>query len=272
MLKIRKIFVLCMFFSVHLVCRGDIVAFAEQNVDLTKIQGDPYTRFILRGIWPKQEVFAATKCDGRLIGNDIVTLSNTLVRVLVDECLPTSQDLSSVIGIPEYGKDEDCLFLRYTTKSEIHIQIQDGEGLFILMSCSKWKAHSLEDIQEFVKSCAVRMINYPQSGGVEENPIVFVSSLDIGKSKCGTITWKHKGENDIPFTDFYSRMMWWSDGMRILFAMSNMPRGEYAKLSTVANRGGQRKPHKFEYRKISGAIPDRDSVLEQTPSAVSPAR
>ncbi len=215
-------------------------------IDLEKMKSDRFADFIRYAFWPESEMIAARKSDGRLIEKDLKGLPSTLDRILNMEVLPAGDDLSSAFGISSYSDEGDFLFVRYSTKSGVLVQVQDGKALYILMSSTNWNKGELSDIGRYVKNIALKVIRFPSEGGIDENPIIFVSSLNVGQSRCGTLSWKHRGEGDNSFTDFYSHMFWWSDGTRILFAMSKMTPDDYRKLATMANRQSLRTPRKFQ--------------------------
>lgn len=217
-------------------------------VDLAKVKANPYTAFIQFAFWPQQELVSAKRCDNRLIENDILQMTNTLGRLVKNEYLPTTEDMKSSIGIPEYVDGDDYLFLRYKTKSGIHVEIQDGRAMYILMSSPEWGKGELAKIESFVRDVAVKTINFPADSERAGNPLVFASSIDVGPSRCGALAWKLESEPPAAQSSWYSQIMWWSDGTRVLFAISKMSKEDYAKLATIANRASQRKPHKFQYR------------------------
>lgn len=226
---------------------ADDLAEMERTVDLATIRANPYTDFIQYAFWPKPEVFAARKCENRLIENDLHEFISTLARVIQDEYLPTPEDIKSVVGIPEYLDGDDCLFLRYTTKNGVRIEVQDGGGIYILMSSPFWRTDQLAQVTTFVRDIAIKTIKFPQNSGVVGNPIVGASTLDIGSSRVGGMTWRLEGEAATSRSDFYSVIMWWSDGTRVLFAISKMSKGEYVRLATMA-RHPPRAFHRFQYR------------------------
>jgi hypothetical protein len=221
----------------------------EKIVKLAKIRANPYTDYIQNAFWPNPEVFSARKCDSRLIGDDLNGFTNTLGRLLNEEYLPTIEDIKSTVGIPDYLDGDDYLFLRYVTKPKVHVEVQEGRGVYILMSCSDWPQGRLAQIETFVKAIAIKTIKIPKDSGIVGGPVVFVSAIDIGPSRCGSLAWKLEGESLAAQTNWYSQIMWWSDGTKVLFAISTMSKDDYAKLATVANRTSQREPHRFIYRK-----------------------
>jgi len=228
--------------------KADEFAEMERIVDLAKVKANPYTDFIQYAFWPKQEVLSAKRCETRLIENELHEFTNTLGRLIIKEYLPTTADMKTVVGIPEYLDDDDYLFLRYKTTSRVHVEIQDGRGVCILMSSPDWKKGQLAQIETFVRDIAIKTINFPTDSGRAGNPLVFTSTIDIGPSRCGALGWKREGEPPASQSNWYSQIMWWSDGTRVLFAISKMSKEDYTKLATIANRTKQRKPHKFQYR------------------------
>ena len=242
---IMMLFILC---NVLTLLRADDYAVMERIVDLPKIKANQYTDFIQYAFWPKQEVLSAQKYKGLLIEKDVDDLTNMLSRLICSEYMPSENDLKSVVGIPEYSDGDDYCFMRYTTKSGVHVEVQDGWRMFILISSSAWKKCPLPEISSFVKDIAKSTINYPKEQEVLNNPVVFVSAIDIGLSKRGNLTWNLKGESSPSLVDWYSQIDWWSDGSRILFGISKMTKKDYEIMSTMANRSSMKKPRRFRCR------------------------
>src|ERR1035437_10026292 len=115
-------------------------------VDLTTIRTNPYTHLIQCAFWPQPEIFSARTCESRLIEKDVQVLSNTMARLISGEYLPTTDQMKSTVGIPEYLDGDDYLFLRYTTKSNVHVEVQAGWSLIVLMSCPEWRKCQLSEI------------------------------------------------------------------------------------------------------------------------------
>ena len=79
-----------------------------------------------------------------------------------------------------------------------------------------WAAPARTDLSEHVKSTLLLVLNVPELDENGKPPVVFVSQLDIGNSKCGSISYKVS----FPAPKFwYSHISWWSDGRNVLFGI-----------------------------------------------------
>ncbi len=203
------------------------------HVDLRKIKEDSYSSFIEYALWPKPDVFR-NKCSRKLIKSEIQEFRDKLALHIRKEFLPTSEDFESIEGIPDYSEGDDFLFLRYVTKEGVRVEIQEGASLNFLVISPRVENVSLNQIESFVSNIALRVINYPQDADKSGIMDVKTSSLDIGSSRLGPVLWCLKNDPKGEVTNWYSLIMWWSDGERILFNLCMLPKAHYDKLNSVS--------------------------------------
>lgn len=248
-----RVFVVCVVAATCLLARhclaDDLVKMGEV-VDLARVKSDPFTSFIQFAFWPSPEFFKENMCRRELIIDDFGDLTNTLERFLVKKYLPTSKDLRGGNGIPNYLGGCDFLFLKYLSKDGLSFEIQDGPITSILVTSAEWKVCPLGKIEGYIRCIATNIFNFPEYPGAQSNFCVFVSSMNIGSSRLGDIAWSCPGELPTVSYNWYSKIMWWSDGKRALFAVAKESKDDYIRMRSSAN-APENRPYWFRYRRSS---------------------
>jgi hypothetical protein len=184
-----------------------------KSVDIAKVRKNRYTRFITHVYWPSDEV-VATKCISKnTIQGEMQKFKNMLKTVFKPEYLPAEEVVdSNAVAVENLRDANDYILLKYQHDRR-EIQIQDGKGLYISVFPDEELEVEQSDLVRYVKSVAFGILNLPKFDEKGKGPKVSVSTLDIGDSKCGTISYM-----EFPPPKFwYSGMRWWSDGKNVLF-------------------------------------------------------
>lgn len=211
----------CMFVILGCVAVCESVSFGEfippGPSDLTKILADPYTAFIENVVWPPDQVIRDKKIPLKKLKGELLNFRKTLQMTLKPELLPSDKVITTrTIAVKELRDNHDYLLLRY----EYHgnkLQIEDGKSLFVLISPARKAEPKEADIAKYVRSVFSSTLSLPASRPQVEDPQVFVSTLDLGKSKCGNVTYL---SHSLPPKFWYSYIKWWSDGDSVLFLIS----------------------------------------------------
>ena len=197
-------------------CAG-LVALAVENqsfdtVDRQKIASNDSTRFIENIYWPSEEVIAAKRVPKESVGQDIAQLQSFLNIVLKKEFQPTSETVESgVIALEGLRGGSDYLLLRYQSGT-YDFQVEDGKALYILVTPRDSAPAALDKLAEYVKSTAFAVLNIPAIDDDGKEPVLTLSSIDIGKSRFGKLVYM----SGYPFKHWYCDIPWWSDGQDVL--------------------------------------------------------
>jgi hypothetical protein len=216
------------------------------TVNVAKVVSDPYTQFIQYALWPDESTIVAKKCPIQELAPEIEKFTAVLHARLKTDCLPTSAQINQrAIGLTELHDGHDYLLLAYRTQKRISFQIQYGPALYILVnpiSCSDFSETNTADL---VRQTAASVLRIP---GTATSLQVFVSSVNIGKSRCGDLgTQKERPDEAIPSV-WHEDIRWWSDGKYVLFAVSQQTREDYAVLQNRSQMPPLTK-HRFSYRR-----------------------
>ncbi len=218
------------------------------TVNREAIGANDYTRFIENIFWPTENVIAAKRVANDLVGPDIQELEVLLQRALKEEFLPSEQDVAAgVLAVEGLRNGRDYLLLRYETR-HYRMHIQQSAALYILVTPREEARVPLENASEYARSVAFALLKIPEKDEEGQEPLVSVSSLDIGPSRCGAIVYmasfapgpKH----------WYSQVRWWSDGRHVLFSTSRR-RGALEDMSRVATRPRGPRLGLFEYKRAA---------------------
>ena len=148
-----------------------------------------------------------------------------------------------MIAVEGLRDDKDYLLVRYETAG-YRVRIQKSTALYILMTPKEGKAVPLDDVSEYVKSSALKVLNIPEKDE-EGEPLVGVSTLDIGRSRCGTFTYTASFP---PPRHWYSQIGWWSDGQHVLFQTS-ISQGRLEDMSKFASQPPSTEANLFHYKR-----------------------
>ena len=185
------------------------------SVNTHKIKDSKYTAFVENIYWPSDETIKNKQISKDLIHEELLRFKYLIKKIIKPVYLPVEKDIDlKVIAVKQLRDNSDYLLLKYEIKG-IKIQIQDGKALYILISPRKNFNSKHIDLIQYIKSIAFLTLNIPKLDKSGKEPSIFVSKLDIGDSKCGTITYESDFQNDLIF--WYSQIRWWSDGNKILF-------------------------------------------------------
>jgi len=187
-----------------------------QSVDIDKIRKYKYTQFIDHIFRPSDDEIVRKKISTQLISEDMQKLKNMLHTVIKPVYLLSDDVIdSNAIAVERLKKDNDYILLKYKLE-KLEIQIQESQSLYISIFPDKDSKIEQSDLAKYVKSVAFQILNLPKSDDDVNEPQVFVSKLDIGNSKCGTIYY----ESSFPPPKFwYSHIKWWSDGKNVLLVI-----------------------------------------------------
>jgi hypothetical protein len=225
------------------------------TLDARKAAAHPFARFAANALWPTPATIAAKHYTGN-VDTEVGELVTVLTRVLRADCLPTESVVKqNVIALTELRNGNDYLLLRYRTAGGIEVQVQDGKGLYLLVTLPEAERAELSDAANFVWRVADRTLKFPQFEGqgpaapkfivapapgvkswkAEEAPPyvprVFVSSIDLGQSRVGAVYYgptRNAHGVYVP-NGWYSGFYWWSDGRRVLFALDKKSEDDYQR-------------------------------------------
>jgi hypothetical protein len=217
------------------------------TVNRQAIGANDYTRFIENIFWPTDDVLAAKRVPKDLVEPDIQELQALLQRALKEEFRPSEQQLAAgVIAVEGLRNGADYLLLRYDT-SKYHLQVEEGPALYILVTPKQEARVPLDKVSEYVKALAFALLNIPEKDEAGKEPLVAVSSADIGPSRCGPMTYQ---ADFPPPRHWYSQIRWWSDGRHVLFLTSRR-QGSLEDMSRFASRPRGPRLGLFEYKKAA---------------------
>jgi hypothetical protein len=152
-------------------------------------------------------------------------LATNLKRFLRDAWLPAETALSNdTIGLTDMRSASDYLLLDYTTPQGQRARIQDGLQTGILVEVENQRP--LSEIADLVESTASAVLRIPESA----KPEVFVSIMDIGQSKIGSLYCGNT--TDATQFDWWTNVRWWSDGKKVLFVITKLTNDDYRRLAT----------------------------------------
>lgn len=219
----------------------------ESVVDASKVQTHPlFSALVHHLFWPDSDLAGNRKLDRVRISGDVTNLSNLLTTRLTKDYLPHASIQTMADGILNYRDGSDYLFVRYNTKKNERVSIQDGRGLYVLIE-PKERSPTTNRAQ-YVHDVAVSVLAYPEALVAPNNPSVFVSALDIGSSKVGRLCWGAKMQVSGDARVWYHVVDWWSDGTRVLFGISKLTEEDYSKLAGMADRSKHKEPRKLGYQ------------------------
>lgn len=184
-----------------------------QSVDIKKIRRNKYTKFIEHVFWPEKELIVSKRISKDIIPADMNEFKEMVSKVLKAQYLPPSEIVdANAVALEQYKYGGDYILLRYNVGNR-EIRIQECRTLYVAVIFAKSEPNAARpDLPEYVKSMAFEVLNLPKKDTDGREPKVFISSLDIGESKCGDIHY------DLPPPKFwYSYIKWWSDGKNVLF-------------------------------------------------------
>jgi hypothetical protein len=227
----------------------------EMTVDMEKVKKDDFTKFITHVVWPSEEVIRAKRLDTELVKEDIDEFMGLLKRTLCAKYLPSDVQLKEVIACSELYNGDDYILLRYFPKDAVNISIQEGKALYVMITSGTAPITPLAKAEDFVKRTAIDFLNLPQNKAAQ-NIHVFVSSLDIGASKFGRLSW---GPEEIPLKNWFGEIMWWTDGRSVLFGIVRKIRRETPeKFATRASAPPNAfSPRRFHLQKLIGDVPQQ---------------
>lgn len=216
------------------------------TIDSTKIKEYGIASFVEHMLfWPDNKLIQEKGISTKQIPEDIDRLKKLLRQILTKEYRPKDEivDVNSIAIENCCGLNDD-IFLEYYPKKDILIQIQDlGKALLV----SEFPQNDIafeEDIGSFVEKKAKLLLQVDK----DKDYKLFVSSLDIGRSKVGDITW----DPNYPYSDlWYAHIKWWSDGKNVSFLISTSTfEPGWSKESMMKRASiGKPSPRKFKKRK-----------------------
>ena len=236
------------------VCCADAEYEPIETLDVHRLAGEPFASFALNALWPTQATIAARRCTGN-VDTELAELLTVLRRVLRAECLPAESVVKqNVVALSDLRDGSDYLLFRYRTAGGVDVQVQDGKGLYLLLTLPEGQRGELSDIGNFVWRVADRTFKFPQFEGrgpeapklivppgpgvkrwkSEETPPyvprIGVSALDVGQSsKVGRLAYgptRYAYGLYVP-NGWYSVVSWWTDGRRVLFALTKKSEADY---------------------------------------------
>jgi len=220
-ITIKTIFLVAYFFLDSILISTAPVLAQDPNeglirsVDIEKIRKDKYTEFIDHVFWPEKELIASKRISKDIIPADMNEFKEMVSRVLKAQYLPPSEIVdANAIALEQYRYGSDYILLRYNVGNR-EIRIQECGTLYVAVIFAKGEPNEARpELAEYLKSMAFEVLNLPKQDKEGREPKVFISSLDIGESKCGDIHY------DLPPPKFwYSYIRWWSDGKNVLFVI-----------------------------------------------------
>ncbi|MDH7482098.1 MAG: hypothetical protein QHH26_09035 [Armatimonadota bacterium] len=220
------------FFPGHAQCAQLDGFVVPGTLDIKKVLSKPSILFARHACWPTEETIRAKKYDGNL-DVEVADLLKILRRVLREDCIPSEAKVKQKrIGLVDLWNDgSDYVLLEYTTKSGIHIRIQDGKALYLLVSPPSRFHRELADVGAFVEQVASMVLNLPVFEG-ESAPKPTRSGISRdGSSAIGGL---HYGPDAMSEWDWYSFMSWWSDGKQVLFKIYKLEKEEYVRRASMA--------------------------------------
>jgi len=209
-------------------------------------KADNKTSWVKHAMWPTDKTVSSKRYRGD-VKVEIDQLRNMLDKMLLESYRPTSENLKGVVALADlWGVDEsDYLLLRYTTKSGLRINIQDGRNIFMLVTLPD--SVPLSDVESLVKKTAETMLNLSKTRREYlDMPLPFIRtwSVDIGPSTTGLLSYGPSPETNYP--DWYTNILWWSDGRRVLLFLSKT---DFEALAWIASASAPTiEPGKFSSR------------------------
>jgi len=147
------------------------------------------------------------------------------------------------IAIEECYGPHDIIFLEYGHKGSV-VQVQDLKGALLWTMIPPDEHPHQKNVKAYVQRTAKAVFNVDTKEWAK-GPKVFVSSVDIGESKSGSITF----DPNVPFSDlWYAKFNWWSDGKNISFLLDTRtfdPGWSIDKLKRTKNVLSHWSPRKF---------------------------
>lgn len=237
----------------HLFVGSIVVLLSSSGHSQDRIRQELIGRYpyVIHASWVSDETVLSKQCDIALVGKDVQDFEDNLKRLLRPECLPSRDDLKTVIAITDYMSESkqlpslivsnDYLMLRYETKSHMPVMIQDGFFLYATGEYQGATATTNVEPTNAVVVMARRMLNFP-AAVTNEIPLTLSRISAIGQSTVGHLSWGQKGSSP---EDWYSSIDWWSDGKRVLFVVPKWTKDDYETWSRMIWTGTKRK---FGYR------------------------
>lgn len=210
--------------------------------------------FVLHSVWPAIADDVTKRCDNSLLRPDILELSNTLVRTLKTAYRPSPSDNNKLVavtnymeqweGLPDFIRANDYIMVKYKSKTDESVMIQDGWYLYLLVTNQDCYVGREVRIDCLIPTVASRVFNYPLDHS--SYPALSLSVVDeserfkVGYIDCGYVHDKaFMGEN------WYEHIAWWSDGLKVLFQVPKWTRADYLEWKSRFSEGLTRK---FAYR------------------------
>jgi len=240
-----------------------------ETIDLQKLSAHPSAAWINHALWPAEGTMRARAYSGDL-SYEKSELIKLLQGVMREQCLP-SEDCARIemVGIAGLHNGDDYLLLRYVAGGGRDVRVMDGKSLFLMTEPPDQSPKPLSQVGRFVWETAEALLRFPQFEGQRARapeitvvapgarvaiskrppyvPQLFVSPIDIGSSKTGSLLYGPRGHT--PARGWYSSIRWWSDGKRVMFAISKLTEEDYARLATMAKPPlGPSPPRRFRSR------------------------
>lgn len=184
-----------------------------------QVHGHEFTDFIKYAEWPDVKKIKDKRIEAQSVTAEVAALRDLLVRRIRAEYLPSDIDFhAGLTACTNLYDSDDYLLLRYSTSNAVVMQIQEGIGFYLMIADPLFEKVPLTNSQELVKTTAVKYLRFPGDPTVtSEHPDVFVSSASGQTSKCGML---YYGPKNVLPENWYSWIKWWTDGKRVLFALS----------------------------------------------------
>ncbi len=194
------------------------------TVDYGKTQLQVQTAWVKHAFWPTSEVMTQKRYR-ETVDAERSALCEFLQKVLSPEFQPSRDAVNrDTVAVAALWDESDYLLLSYATKSGYKMRIQDGKDLFLLIDIPESLRGS--DIESLVKNTAASVLDLSAIPAEQrQKAIQWTDPFDIGRSKSGQLRYGHSPVTRLP--EWYTSIGWWSDGSRVLLAIS---KGDFSKL------------------------------------------
>lgn len=188
---------------------------ALKSVNLEKARAYHPTKFVEHLLWPSKEVIASKQVSKKLIPADMQRFKNMLTTVLKPPYAVRAEEIdSNAVAVESLRDPNDYILLEFRRNGKT-IRIQDSKGLAVAFFPDNEAKVDEPNLAQYVRKTAFELLNVPKVDDKGQEPRVFISKLDIGASKWGTITYIP----GLPPKFWNSSMAWWSDGRNVLFVI-----------------------------------------------------
>lgn len=195
------------------------VAQPDPAVDWEKVQNNSFVEWLEYLNVPSPSALQSRAVEKSAARAEIADLKK-VARKVFNPALGLSDTAieQNVIPVPELLGKDDVLLVEQKIPAA-RVIVMDARFVNILVDPETTSSVSLdkESLQEHVENVARSILNIPSAEQIGKDLTFFVSALEIGNSKTGSIQFGRDSSPNQRWQHWYAYIGWWSDGERVMF-------------------------------------------------------